>query len=42
MPKRELAGRIAVAGVGTTRYGKLPDFEYSQEEVERALAELPA
>jgi hypothetical protein len=22
--------------------GKLPDFEYSQEEVEKALAELPA
>jgi acetyl-CoA acetyltransferase len=25
--KRELAGRIAVAGVGTTRYGKLPDYD---------------
>jgi acetyl-CoA acetyltransferase len=25
--KRELAGRIAVAGVGTTRYGKLPEYD---------------
>jgi acetyl-CoA acetyltransferase len=24
---RELAGRVAVVGVGTTRYGKLPDYD---------------
>src|SRR5919201_6230924 len=27
MPNRELSGRIAVAGVGTTRYGKLPEHD---------------
>lgn len=25
--KRELAGRVAVVGVGTTRYGKLPEYD---------------
>ena len=25
--KRELAGKVAVAGVGTTRYGKLPQYD---------------
>ncbi|MDH3233930.1 MAG: thiolase family protein, partial [Alphaproteobacteria bacterium] len=27
MPKRSLSGRYAVAGVGNTRYGKLPDHD---------------
>src|SRR5499426_1229012 len=27
MPKQELSGRVAVAGVGTTRYGKLPEYD---------------
>jgi acetyl-CoA acetyltransferase len=27
MPSKDLAGRVAVAGVGTTRYGKLPEYD---------------
>src|SRR5215470_14267610 len=27
MPRQELSGRVAVAGVGTTRYGKLPAYD---------------
>ena len=27
MPTKELSGRIAVAGIGTTRYGRLPEYD---------------
>ena len=27
MPNKSLAGKVAVAGVGTTRYGRLPDYD---------------
>lgn len=27
MPPRELSGRVAVIGVGTTRYGRLPEYD---------------